>query len=157
MGARAIVPKRALADPDKLARALQNTLDAQAKNIQIDFQVTTRTWSHDVDFAISAPDAYTREIGTSDSIYAMVNDGTRPHPIRPRNGSILVFKGGFRSKTLPRTIGSGSGGSSGPEVVARAVNHPGTAARDFDTTIAQKWDKLIGPIFQRAIDAEFGP
>lgn len=155
MGARAIVPKRALVDPAKLAKALQNTLDAQAKNIQIDFQVTTRTWSHDVEFPIAAPNPYTREVATTDSVYAMVNDGTRPHPIRPKSGGVLVFKGGFRSKTLPRTIASSSGGSSGPEQFSRGVNHPGTTARDFDTTIAQKWDKLLGPIFQRAIDAEF--
>lgn len=156
MPAKAILPKRALVEPAKLARALQNTLDAQARNIQIDFQVTVRTWQHAVDFLISAPNPYTREIATADGIYAMVNDGTRPHPIRPRRGKVLAFKGGFRAKTLPRTIGSGAGGSSGPEVFSRGVNHPGTAARDFDTTIAQKWDRLLGPIFQRAIDAEFG-
>lgn len=154
MGARAILPKRALAEPTKLARALQNTLDAQAKNMQIDFQVTTRTWSHGVEFPISAPDPYTREIATSDPIYGMVNDGTRPHPIHA-SGRVLVFQGGFRSKTLPRSIASGSGGSGGPTVFTRSVNHPGTKARDFDVAIAQKWDRLIGPIFQRAIDAEF--
>lgn len=154
MGARAILPRRALAEPAKLARALQNTLDNQAKNIQIDFGVTTQTWSHTPSFTIDTPDPYTREIATSDPIYAMVNDGTRPHPIHA-SGRVLVFKGGFRAKTLPRSIGSGGGGASGPSVFTKTVNHPGTAARDFDTTIAQKWDALLGPIFQRAIDAEF--
>lgn len=154
MGARAILPKRALAEPAKLARALQNTLDSQAKNIQVDFNVTAQTWSHKPSFQIDTPDPYTRAIATSDPIYGMVNDGTRPHPIHA-SGRVLVFQGGFRSKTLPRSIGSGGGGASGPTVFAKSVNHPGTKARDFDRAIADKWDKLIGPIMQRAIDAEF--
>ncbi len=42
-----------------------------------------------------------------------VNDGTRPHRIVPKNGSVLRF-----------TVG-------GRVVYARVVNHPGTRARPF--------------------------
>lgn len=50
----------------------------------------------------------------SDLEYAgFVNDGTRPHQIRPKNASVLRF-----------TVG-------GRVVYAKVVNHPGTRARPF--------------------------
>lgn len=159
MPARAILPKRALAEPTKLALAIQNALDMQAKNIQVDFGVTTQTWSHDVAFAVDAPTPWQRIIGTTDTIYAFVNDGTKAHTIAPRAGGRLAWSGPFRSKTLPRTIASGPGGTGGARTIlprGRAVQHPGTAARQFDQTIAQKWDRQIGALLQRAIDAAFG-
>lgn len=50
----------------------------------------------------------------SDVEYApMVNDGTRPHVIRPKNAKVLRFKVG------------------GQTVFARVVHHPGTRAQPF--------------------------
>jgi hypothetical protein len=50
----------------------------------------------------------------SDVEYApMVNDGTRPHLIRPRRAQVLRFKVGGRT------------------VFAKVVHHPGTRARPF--------------------------
>lgn len=50
----------------------------------------------------------------SDVEYApMVNDGTRPHLIRPRNARVLRFQ------------------VDGRTVFARVVRHPGTRARPF--------------------------
>jgi len=50
----------------------------------------------------------------SDVEYApMVNDGTRPHIIRPKNAKVLRFKVG------------------GQTVFARVVHHPGTRAQPF--------------------------
>jgi len=52
-------------------------------------------------------------VGSDLEYAAMVNDGTRPHVIRPRNAKVLRF-----------TVG-------GQVVFARVVNHPGTKARPF--------------------------
>lgn len=50
----------------------------------------------------------------SDVEYAgFVNDGTKPHRIRPRNAKVLRFNVGGRT------------------VFARVVNHPGTKAKPF--------------------------
>jgi hypothetical protein len=50
----------------------------------------------------------------SDVVYApWVNDGTRPHIIRPKNAKVLAFKSGGRT------------------VFAKVVHHPGTRARPF--------------------------
>lgn len=52
-------------------------------------------------------------IGSDVEYAAMVNDGTRPHLIRPRNKQVLRFQVGGRV------------------VYARVVHHPGTKARPF--------------------------
>lgn len=52
-------------------------------------------------------------VGSDVEYAAMVNDGTRPHVIRPRRAQVLRFQVGGRV------------------VFARVVNHPGTRARPF--------------------------
>lgn len=52
-------------------------------------------------------------VGSDVEYAAMVNDGTRPHVIRPRRAQVLRFQVG------------------GQVVFARVVNHPGTRPRPF--------------------------
>jgi hypothetical protein len=151
---RVILPKKLIADPRKMAQAITNTLNATAKAIKVDFDVTAQTWRNKPTFAIAAPNSYTREISTDDEIYSMLNEGTPEHDIFPKPGKVLVFRTPFRSKTLPRQIRSTSGGQGGNVVFTRKpIQHPGTAPREFDKVIAEKWESQVGSIFQRAIDA----
>ena len=53
-------------------------------------------------------------IGSDVEYAAFVNDGTRPHIIRPKNGQYLRFRG-----------------RGGGWVYAKLVHHPGTRARPF--------------------------
>jgi hypothetical protein len=149
-----ILPKKLVADPKRLARALTNALNGVAKDIQTDFRATTQTWQHAVDFPIDSPSDYRRTVSTDDEVYGYVNDGTRPHPIAPKGGGVLRFNTPFRAKTVPGRILSGPGGAGSTEVVARAVQHPGTAPRKFDVTIKEKWEKDFPTIMQRALDSE---
>lgn len=149
-----ILPKKLIADPAKMARALTNALNGVAKDIQLDFAVTTQTWKHKPSFPISSPSGYRRVISTDDEVYGYVNDGTRAHIIRPKAGGVLVFRGPFRAKTLPNQIASGPGSVGSAETFARGVQHPGTKPRNFDTAIQAKWDRQFQGIMQRAIDSE---
>lgn len=154
---RVILPKKLSADPQRMARVITNTLNSVALDMQTDFNVTTQTWDDKPTFAIESPTPYTRTVGTDDSVYAMLNEGTPPHDIFPRRKTALAFRGPFQSKTLPRQIMSRSGGAGASETVlprGRGVRHPGTEARAWDATIAKKWDRQVGAIFQRAIDSE---
>lgn len=152
---RLILPKKLIADPAKMARALTNGLNATAKGVQTDFNVTAQTWQHKPTFAITSPTPYQREISTDDTIYAYVNEGTKPHEIRPkRPGGRLLFTTPFRAKTVPGQIRSNQGSKGTTPVVAQVVHHPGTTARDFDKAIATKWDKQFGVIMQRSVDSE---
>lgn len=148
-----IIPRGEILDARKLARAKKNALDGAAKGALVDFKVTAQTWEHKPGFSIEAPDNATRIVGTNDTIYGYVEEGTRPHVIVAK-GKTLAFPSGHRAKTRPRVIGSGSGGSSGSTVFTKRVQHPGTDAREFSVVIAEKWQEQLPILLQRAIDAE---
>ncbi len=143
-------------DPAKFKRAIENAGNMTAKAVQVDFKVTTRTWKHQPDFTIThAGMNPVWDISTNDEIYGYVSQGTRPHVIKPRNARILVFKqGGFRAKSRPGFIGSNAGSpATGETRIAKVVHHPGTEAREFAQTIANKWKVEWPRQLQRAIRA----
>lgn len=149
-----ILPKGKVFDAQKMGNIIKNTLTAQAKAIKVDFDVTTQTWDHRPVFTITTPGRFQRLIATDDPIYAMLDKGTKAHTIRPKSArGILRFTTPFRAKTVPNAIRSNKGSKGNTQVVARVVNHPGTAARNWAQVIAKKWNAQIGPIFQRAIDS----
>lgn len=153
MKMKAIIPKRLLFDVSKLSRAIDNTLDSAAKAVQVDFEVTTQTWTNKPDFVIDeAPGK--RTVYTADEIYHYVNDGTRPHIIAAKNKKMLAFGVPHGAKTTPKVIGSGSGSKGSTMVFKKQVKHPGTQAREFTTVIADKWQKELPRLLQRAIDSE---
>lgn len=136
---KAIKPQRL---KDKSFRmTIYNKARAVGNAMKRDFEATTATWKHKPVFTV---DVSTKGqgpavlVGTSDQIYGYVNDGTKPHVIRPKRGRVLRFASGYTAKTSPGVIGSGAGGASGGAIFSRQVNHPGTKARNFDEIIAKK-------------------
>jgi hypothetical protein len=140
----------------KVRRIIDNTLTAEARNIKIDLQVTTQTWSskNKPKFRIQLSGRYARTISTDSQIYAWVNDGTDPHPIMAKRAPMLRFQVGYTPKTMVGQIMSRAGGSSGSFAMAKVVQHPGTEARGFDKAIAEKWNDLFPAIIERAFLAE---
>ena len=135
------------ADWDKI---VENTLTAVAKDVEIDFKVTTQTWKGRPAFKIKSKKGY-RLISTSNKIYLFVNSGTKAHVIRAKTAGGLRFQGNYRAKTIVNSIMSRAGGSSGPHVVRQEVFHPGTKARNFDVEIGRKWSNLSVKVFDRAV------
>jgi len=123
----------------------------------LDFRETTRSWKHKPMFeAVVSVDPNAEVlVGTDDKIYGYVNDGTKPHIIRPKRAKALRFKwggkGSYKPKTQPRVIGSTPGGPSGPEVALKWVRHPGTEAREFDKTIEKKWQPRFRRLMEQAM------
>ena len=151
---KVIIPRKLAVDPLAMARVIENTLNARALDIKVDFGVTVASWDHSVGFAIAAPSQWERTISTEDDIYVMLNKGTPPHRILPKSGGVLRFTGPFKAKTVPNRISSGGGSKGSNEIFAHGVNHPGTEARNWTKVIAKKWQRLLPGLFQRAIDAE---
>jgi len=146
-----------LIPPGQMIKAINNALDGTAKAIRVDFNVTTQTWKKKPTFSIylkgaKAPPG-TRVVSTMNEIYMYVNYGTKPHPIRPKYANVLAFQSGYKNKTIPNKIASRPGGAFGPMVFSKGVQHPGTAARNFDKAIARKWRKEWSRNLQRAINS----
>lgn len=152
---KVILPKKLVSNPAGMARAITNAMNGAARDIQIDFRVTTQTWNGKPDFTIQVISQFERAIGTGHAVYKMLNEGTRAHLIYPRRSRVLVFNTPFVSKTLPRSISSRGGRKGSNQVITRGpVRHPGTQSRQWDKVIKEKWDRLFPGIMQRAIDAE---
>lgn len=156
MSATIIKPKRSPFRPDAQQRIVANTMTALAKDIKVDFDVTTQTWEHRPKVTIEGSGIAPREIAVAGEVYAMLDAGTKPHLIRPRRGRVLRFRTPFRSKTVPNQIMSRGGSQGATEVWARAVRHPGTKPRNWAKTIAAKWRTQAPIVMQRALHAEVG-
>lgn len=77
---------------------------------------------------------------------AFLERGTRPHEIRPRNGSFLRFPAKGVSTTLGGMVRSGTARKFGSAayIFARVVHHPGTKAQPFLLVSAQKAIAEVG-------------
>jgi hypothetical protein len=148
-----IIPKKFLSL--NLSKVIENQLEETAKAIKVDFEVTTRTWKERPSFFIKAiPNG--RRIYTDNFVYMLIDRGTKAHKISARNAKTLAFfAGGFRAKTRPRFIGSNKGQVANKNLTfPQSVNHPGFPAREYESTIKDKWDKEAPRQFLRALRAE---
>lgn len=124
---------------------LLNGLRKVARGVTADFKKTTATWKNQPEFetiiSLSGGEAGFL-VGTNNKIYEYIDQGTRPHIIRPKNGRFLAFASGYKAKTSPGVIGSRPGGAtSNRGIFAREVRHPGTKPRLFSKTIAKNWER----------------
>jgi hypothetical protein len=154
--AQVILPKSSVFKPRETERAIQNALTASAKAIKVDLALPAATWSHKPKITISTPSQYTREIAVEDEVYAMLDEGTKAHQIKPRRGKVLAFLTPFRPKTIPNQLRSNKGSKGNVTVFSKGVRHPGTKARNWLQVAKKKWDKEFPTTLQRAIDSEFG-
>jgi hypothetical protein len=148
--AKVIIPKGLVFNAPALARAIENALEGAAKDVKVDFQVTTQTWNTRPEFTVERKTAE-RIVSTQDEVYGYVDEGTPKHEISPKPGGMLVFGTGGSPKTRPLAIGSTRGRQGGVIVHTRKpVHHPGTKARQFSDVIKEKWDKQLPVIMQRS-------
>ena len=136
-----ITQKSKIRTPKGIDRDILSAYEDEIKEVLREFEGTTATWKTPVKFKVVRKSKGVTEIVTDSEIYGYVDQGTRPHIIRPKQaGYPLRFKaGGFRPKTTPRQLGSSAGSpAQPPPVAAMKVNHPGTDARDFSDIIATK-------------------
>lgn len=136
---------------DEIYKAIEQNAKVVEKGILKDYQATTRTWDHKVDFesvlTINRNGGVSIIVDTDNEIYTFVHDGTKAHPILPRRAKRLRFQGTYSAKTTPGVIQSKSGGSSGDFRYSAGVQHPGTKARNFTKVIFRKWK----PFFERSM------
>lgn len=136
---------------DELRNAAKEIADAAKK----DFEKTTATWKHKPTFTEKITETgnkTTADVTTKDKIYRYVDEGTRPHIIRPLRARSLAFRSGYKAKTRPHVLSSRNGGASGAQVFAQIVRHPGTDPRYFSVDIQAKYQPKLATAVQKAID-----
>lgn len=128
------------------AKAMEKRVQKSAALVLRDLESTTRTWKHKVAFDVTTTRTgvdYAIAAGTDDVIYGYVNNGTKPHIIRPKRSKYLRFQSGYKAKTRVNIIGSIPGGAFGNDVFANAVRHPGFVGRNFIKAIQKRRQKTI--------------
>lgn len=153
--------KRALPD---LQAIINSEVRKEANRVINEYHQTTRTWRTRPDFEILQDDRDGEAIiGTDNLIYKFLDEGTRPHTIKPKaSGYPLRFKwagrGTYRAKTAVRFIGSRAGGnpSNAPTVRRMSVQHPGTKARRFTEVIQRRSQRRLPKNIRKAIKRQIG-
>lgn len=129
---KAILPK--IPKFARTTEALKKGRERVAKEIIADLEKTVATWEHKPRFSATIyPRAggWVLQFSVSDQVWKWVDEGTKPHIIRPKGPWPLAFPSAFGPKTKPRVFSSGPGFSGGPTVYAQEVHHPGTEPREF--------------------------
>lgn len=124
--------------PDAAKRAVKRGLDRSAKLARERVQAKVIGWKTRPRFTIKNDSVLERTVATDNLIFHFQDAGTKPHIIRPRRRRFLRF--------VPR-------GGSG-FVFARQVNHPGTDAQRWTTTIAAQTERDMPGIFDEEFTKE---
>lgn len=126
---------------EEYAKVMQDATYKSAALMMRDLQATVQTWTKKPKFDITITQQggnYSVTAATDDEIYGYVNDGTKPHEIKPKRSKYLRFSSGYKAKTRVGIIGSNDGGAFGDDVFSKGVHHPGFPAREFTKKIAQR-------------------
>jgi len=148
-------------DAKAFIKECNKLLEEAAKSMNSDFRAATGTWKHkpifsfwgpyrrgNALFILAGPTSYEGR----DQIFEYVDQGTKPHVIRPRARTTvrgraktwpaLRFKSKYTAKTQAYSMYSRSGGKSGRYRYRFKVNHPGSKGRQFIALSAanhQRW------------------
>lgn len=119
-------------DVVSVRRLLEQQLDGVAQEAQRRLQAQTSDWQDQPRWTIRKRGAWVRDVMTAHAVYQYQDDGTKAHPIYPRNRQYLRFK--------PRGENS--------FVFARRVHHPGTKAQHFTETVAKSLARDMDQLFK---------
>lgn len=128
---------------DKYLKAVEGALNAAAKAVKVDFDVTTQTWRNRPEFKIESQPGE-RQVATTSPVYRFLDKGTKVR--------YALMSSDFRPKTRTGYIGSNKG-AGGVVLVSKKHPRPGIKARRFAKTIAAKWRKQFPAQVRRALRA----
>lgn len=148
-----VINKRALPSLSKaMQQAVAIALREEQKALEKDFALTVRTWKNKPQF-VATVKATEVSVATDNPIYGYVNEGTKPHLIRPKKAKALRFyRTGFVAKTTPGVLHAQKGAKATKDLTyTQVVAHPGTKGRYFSIRIAAKARKRMADQFQKTL------
>jgi hypothetical protein len=144
----------------QLQKELRAVVEDTSTDLKAYFEKVTKDWTHKVKFRrkmkVSAVliEGTVQAVGQHRKIWLYVDQGTKAHIIRAKNGRALAFQLNYDPRTRPGAGNTppqsgGAGKSSGDRVFAKVVRHPGTKARQF----AKSFEASLAPSFQYRVEA----
>lgn len=143
-------------------KEVERAIEQTKKPVLGEFQQVVANWEHKPRFVAkrTGHELQVRPTGPDAKIYRFVNDGTRPHKIRPKRAKALSFVTGGPGSYVPKTKFWGQFGGpgivqGGTRVYAQEVDHPGNKPRDFDSRIANRMAPVLAKAIRDAIQRVF--
>lgn len=140
------VPKEIISVEGVRRAIIEAQNNSTAPNLKSLFRQTVNGWQKPPYFSARRIDTsqqlgiFVHPSGPYADKYAMINEGARPHIIRPRRARMLHFQVGYRAGTRPRSLNSRAYSRFGEFVRTGIVHHPGFEAREFTATIAERYE-----------------
>lgn len=147
-----ILPRGVVATAAEYEHGMNAALDSVAEEATRLLEKTTTTWTTNVRFYTKRT-KYGRGIYSRSQVWDWVDQGTKPHVIRPKGPWPLRFRVGGRPKTRPRYLTSYSGSPGNEWRASQGVQHPGTEPRNFSQRVKEETDKLLPKAMREAIAA----
>lgn len=133
-----VLPNKYRTLAPQFREAIAQELEREGDTIVREYGYTVKTWKRKPHFEKQIfPDGQ-MIAGTDDEIFGYVDEGTRPHIIRPRRAKALRFNTVFRAKTIPNQMTSRPGLSAPPVAHRLEVHHPGTKPRNLTKLMAKR-------------------
>lgn len=114
----------------------QQLLREQKKNAR-ELQRVTSTWRNPLQLEIEDTDEGAT-ISTDDQRYQWVDEGTKPHEIRPKNGRVLRFLPGNRVRAEIARRQMNAARRDANAVFVKQVSHPGIRPRSITERVMAK-------------------
>ncbi len=126
---------------------MTRTFNGIGAEMKASHEEVTDDWDHEPEFKVGmiiSPYLLSVQVnvtGDNAKIWQFVDKGTKPHAIFPKQpGGRLIFQTGYNPRTTPVAQAHvGDGRASGNWVKAKAVQHPGSDAREFTETLRKFW------------------
>ena len=132
-----IKPKASAINVAATEKAVRETMQALAKELQKDLEKTTAGWTHPVVFTIRQ-EQFGFTVATDDPVWRYGDEGTRPHDIYPSRRKMLRFT------------------THGEVVFSRHVRDPGTKAHNWSKLLAKQYQAEIPHRINAAIGSTLG-
>jgi hypothetical protein len=123
-------------------RHVREAVEDQQKRMVKALEKATSAWEKPVDFETNATNDEGATISTEDKRYQWVDEGTKPHVIRPRNARMLRWLPGsnVRNEIARRQARADQRDVA---MYAKEVKHPGIRPRSFTETVIRKRSRHV--------------
>lgn len=130
---KTIIPK--LLPQNVFDKAFERASREMEKDVKAAFKDAVKDWKHQPEwrgYVRIGSDEIFISVGTTDEIFKYVDEGTRPHIIRPVRARVLHWVD-----------------PSGQDIFAKIVHHPGTKAQEISKSIHDIWIGLMPDYFDK--------
>ena len=135
---------------NNIQKGTKNVVKMQMKDVQKDISQATREWSKPVNMSVTENDDG-GTISIDDQRYLWVEEGTKPHIIKPRKAQVLRFLPGNRVRNEIARRRNNAAMADAAQYTS-TVQHPGIKPRSITERILKKRRAKVLQAFEQMLE-----